>query len=119
MVCPTFGGTSGLVVDTKAAGMVKDYTDLCSGDVAGKVSYRLKRPTLIGFAFAMGLDPFAAYGDEAAYTDIMSKVEAKLIECKPGVKTYWGGGDELMGVASLGRGCSVDGVGYWWLEAQC
>ncbi|KPA23661.1 Putrescine-binding periplasmic protein precursor [Shimia sp. SK013] len=100
---PHVWGTSGLVVDTANAGMVKDYTDLCGADVAGKVSYRLKRPTLIGFAFSMGLDPFAAYGDEAAYTDIMSQVEAKLIECKPGVKTYWGGGDELMGLLRSGE----------------
>nr|WP_270730891.1 extracellular solute-binding protein [Shimia sp. Alg240-R146] len=100
---PHVWGTSGLVVDTANAGMVKDYTDLCGADVAGKVSYRLKRPTLIGFAFSMGLDPFAAYSDEAAYTDIMAQVEAKLIECKPGVKTYWGGGDELMGLLRSGE----------------
>ncbi|MBK0325838.1 extracellular solute-binding protein [Rhodobacteraceae bacterium F11138] len=100
---PHIWGTSGLVLDTAKAGMVKDYTDLCSDEVAGKVSYRLKRPTLIGFAYAMGLDPFAAYGDPAAYTEIMEAVEAKLIECKPNVKTYWGGGDELMGLMRSGE----------------
>ena len=100
---PHVWGTSGLVLDTAAAGSVQDYTDLCSDDVAGKVSYRLKRPTLIGFAFAMGLDPFAAYGDEAAYTEIMGQVEAKLIDCKPNVKTYWGGGDELMNLIRSGE----------------
>ena len=100
---PHVWGTSGLVLDTEAAAGVKDYTDLCSADYAGKVSYRLKRPTLIGFAFSMGLDPFAAYGDETAYADIISKVEAKLIDCKPNVKTYWGGGDELMGLLRSGE----------------
>ena len=100
---PHVWGTSGLVLDTTAAASVKDYTDLCSDEVAGKVSYRLKRPTLIGFAFAMGLDPFAAYGDEAAYSEIMDQVEAKLIECKPNVKTYWGGGDELMNLIRSGE----------------
>ncbi len=100
---PHVWGTSGLVVDTTKAGSVKDYTDLCSPDVAGKVSYRLKRPTLIGFAFAMGMDPFAAYGDEAAYIEIMEKVEAKLKECKPNVKAYWGGGDELMNLVRSGE----------------
>ncbi|SEK67541.1 spermidine/putrescine transport system substrate-binding protein [Roseovarius azorensis] len=100
---PHVWGTSGLVVDTAKAGSVKDYTDLCSADVAGKVSYRLKRPTLIGFAFAMGMDPFAAYGDEAAYSEIMAKVEAKLKECKPNVKTYWSGGDELMNLVRSGE----------------
>ncbi len=93
---PHVWGTSGLVVNTAQAGDVKDYTDLCSDAYAGKVSYRLKRPTLIGFAFAMGMDPFAAYGDEAAYSEIMGKVEEALIACKANVKTYWGGGDELM-----------------------
>src|SRR5690606_24387115 len=64
---PDIWGTSGLIVNTAQAGDVKDYTDLCNEALKGKVSYRLKRPTLIGFAFAMGMDPFAAYGDEAAY----------------------------------------------------
>ncbi|MGH1416148.1 MAG: extracellular solute-binding protein [Pelagimonas sp.] len=117
---PHVWGTSGLVLDTKMAPMVKDYTDLCSADVAGKVSYRLKRPTLIGFAFAMGLDPFAAYGDEAAYTDIMNKVETKLIECKAGVKTYWGGGDELMGLLRSGEvvASMAWDTGGWKLNAD-
>ncbi|MDK3019065.1 extracellular solute-binding protein [Pseudodonghicola flavimaris] len=101
---PHVWGTSGLVINTAEAGdVVKDYTDLCDPAVAGKVSYRLKRPTLIGFAFAMGEDPFAAYDDEAKYKAIMDKVEAKLIECKPNVKTYWSGGDELMNLVRSGE----------------
>ncbi|MEP1539159.1 MAG: extracellular solute-binding protein [Paracoccaceae bacterium] len=100
---PHVWGTSGLVVDTEIAGAVADYTDLCSEEFSGRVSYRLRRPTLIGFAFSMGLDPFAAYGDEAAYTEIMGKVEQKLIDCKPNVKTYWGGGDELMNLIRSGE----------------
>ena len=100
---PQIWGTSGLVVDTAQAAMVKDYTDLCNPDLAGKVSYRLKRPTLIGFAFAMGKDPFAAYDDEASYTAIMEEVGDALIACKPNVKTYWSGGDELMGLLRSGE----------------
>jgi spermidine/putrescine transport system substrate-binding protein len=100
---PHVWGTSGLVVDTKKAADVKDYTDLCNPAYAGKVSYRLKRPTLIGFAFSMGMDPFAAYGDEAAYKAIIDKVEAKLKDCKSNVKAYWGGGDELMGLLRSGE----------------
>ena len=117
---PHVWGTSGLVVNTAMAGSVKDYTDLCNADVAGKVSYRLKRPTLIGFAFAMGMDPFAAYGDTAAYTDIMQKVEAKLVECKPNVKTYWGGGDELMGLVRSGEvvASMAWDTGGWKLNAD-
>tara|TARA_Y100000815_G_scaffold222942_3_gene209821 strand:- start:35340 stop:36461 length:1122 start_codon:yes stop_codon:yes gene_type:complete len=117
---PHVWGTSGLVLDTTKAADVKDYTDLCNADVAGKVSYRLKRPTLIGFAFAMGMDPFAAYGDEAAYTDIMNKVEAKLIECKPNVKTYWGGGDELLNLVRSGEVVAAMAwdTGGWKLNAD-
>lgn len=100
---PHVWGTSGLVLNTAMAGDVKDYTDLCSDAVAGKVSYRLKRATLTGFAFAMGMDPFAAYDDEEAYQDILDKVEAKLIECKPNVKAYWGGGDELKNLLRSGE----------------
>nr|WP_321444691.1 extracellular solute-binding protein [uncultured Cohaesibacter sp.] len=100
---PHVWGTSGLVVDTKKASMVKDYTDLCSDDVKGKVSYRLKRPTLIGFAFALGDNPFAAYGDKDAYQAIMDKVEKKLISCKSNVKTYWEGGDSLLNLVRSGE----------------
>ena len=100
---PHIWGTDGLVLNTAEAGSVRDYTDLCSDEVAGKVSYRLRRPTLIAFSFAMGMDPFAAYADEAAYAEMLGQVEAKLIECKPNVKTYWGGGDELMGLVRSGE----------------
>jgi spermidine/putrescine transport system substrate-binding protein len=117
---PHVWGTSGLVLDTAKAGSVADYTDLCNEDVAGKVSYRLKRPTLIGFAFAMGMDPFAAYGDEAAYTAMMEEVEAKLIDCKPNVKTYWDGGDELMNLVRSGEVVAAMAwdTGGWKLNAD-
>ncbi|MEZ5722437.1 MAG: extracellular solute-binding protein [Paracoccaceae bacterium] len=118
---PHVWGTSGLVMNTAEAGdVVKDYTDLCDPAVAGKVSYRLKRPTLIGFAYAMGLDPFAAYGDEAAYTAIMEQVEAKLVECKPNVKTYWEGGDELMNLVRSGEVVAAMAwdTGGWKLNAD-
>ena len=59
---PHIWGTDGLVVNTKLTKMT-DYTDVCRGDVKGKVSFRLKRPTLIAFAFAAGIDPFALYND--------------------------------------------------------
>jgi len=100
---PHIWGTSGLVLDTTKAASVKNYTDLCSADVAGKVSYRLKRPTLIGFAFSMGLDPFAAYGDTTKYQAIIDQVTAKLIDCKANVKTYWSGGDALMNLLRSGE----------------
>ena len=68
----------------------------------------------------MGLDPFAAYGDEAAYTDIMEQVEAKLIECKPIVKTYWDGGDELLNLMRSGEVVAAMAwdTGGWKLNAD-
>lgn len=99
---PHVWGTSGLVLNKQAAD-IKDYVDLCNESAKGRVSYRLKRPTLIGFAFSMGLDPFAAYGDTAKYQDILNQVEAKLIECKPIVKTYWEGGDALLNLLRSGE----------------
>ncbi|PLX36434.1 MAG: spermidine/putrescine ABC transporter substrate-binding protein [Hyphomicrobiales bacterium] len=117
---PHVWGTSGLVLDTAKAGSVMDYTDLCNDDVKGKVSYRLKRPTLIGFAFAMGMDPFAAYADKAKYEEILGKVEAKLMECKPNVKTYWSGGDELLNLVRSGEVVAAMAwdTGGWKLNAD-
>lgn len=100
---PHVWGTSGLVVNTAEAGQVTDYTDLCDDSVAGSVSYRLKRPTLIGFAYSMGLDPFAAYADPEAYQGILDQVEEMLIACKPNVKTYWDGGDEIKNLLRSGE----------------
>ncbi|MGL6316453.1 extracellular solute-binding protein [Vibrio sp. WXL103] len=93
---PHIWGTSGLVVNQEYAANVSDYTDLCDDAYQGKVSYRLLRPTLIGFAFAMGEDPFDAYGDSKEYQRILDRVEEKLVECKPNVKTYWSGSDALL-----------------------
>ncbi|MCB5161197.1 extracellular solute-binding protein [Marinomonas algarum] len=100
---PHVWGSSGLVVNRADAADIKDYTDLCNAAYEGKVSYRLKRPTLIGFAYAMGEDPFAAYSDEDKYQQIMDKVGQKLMDCKDNVKTYWSGGDALLNLMRSGE----------------
>jgi spermidine/putrescine transport system substrate-binding protein len=117
---PHVWGTSGLVVNTAEAGQVTDYTDLCDASVAGNVSYRLKRPTLIGFAYAMGLDPFAAYSDLEAYQGILNEVEEALIACKPNVKTYWDGGDEIKNLLRSGEVVAAMAwdTGGWQLNAD-
>lgn len=117
---PHVWGTSALTVNTTKAPDVKDYLDLCDPKYAGKVSYRMKRPTLIAFAFSMGLDPFAAYGDKAKYQDILDKVQAKLIECKPNVKAYWTGGDALINLIrsdEIVAAMAWDGSG-WKVNAE-
>lgn len=93
---PHVWGTSGLVLDRSIASDVADFTDLCNGNHSGEVSIRLKRPVLIGFAFSLGLDPFAAYGDVDAYTDLMNTVADTLIGCKDQIKAFWEGGDQLI-----------------------
>lgn len=100
---PHVWGTDGLVVNSATAKNVNDYTDLCAPENAGKVSYRLKRPVLIAFAFSMGMDPFAAYSDKNAYAALLDKVGNKLIECKKNVKTYWEGADALMNLMRTGE----------------
>lgn len=92
---PHIWGTDGLVVNTKTS-KATDYTDLCAAENAGKVSMRLKRPTLIAMAFASGKDPFALYGDAKAYAALMDDMGKKLIECKKNVKFFWDSKDQLL-----------------------
>jgi len=89
-------GTSGLVVNKKFAPEAKDYDALLNPKYKGRISYRLKRPTLIAMAFNKGDDPFAKYGDEAAYKALMEGIGADLIAAKPLVKNYWANGDALL-----------------------
>lgn len=93
---PFCWGTSGLVVNKKLAPDVKGFADLFNAKYSGRISYRLKRPTLIATAFAMGENPFDKYNDVAAYEALMDQVGAKLIAGKPLVKNYWANGDALL-----------------------
>ncbi len=117
---PHIWGTDGLVVNSKTAPNVKDYADLCAPDVAGKVSFRAKRPALIAFAFSMGMDPFAAYGDAKAYSAMMDKVGARLIECKKNVKFFWEGRDDLLNGIRAGEVVAAMAwdTGGWRLNAE-
>jgi spermidine/putrescine transport system substrate-binding protein len=92
---PHIWGTDGLVVNTKTS-KAMDYADLCAPENAGKVSMRLKRPTLIAFAFASGKDPFALYNDPKAYGALMDEMGKKLADCKANVKFYWDAKDQLL-----------------------
>ncbi len=117
---PHVWGTSGLIVNNKLASGIKDYIDLCGPGLEDKVSYRLKRPTLIGFAFSMGMDPFAAYSDPEAYQAILDKVEAELIACKKNVKAYWTGGDALIALLRSGEAVAAMAwdAGGWKLNSE-
>ena len=96
-------GTSGLIVNKKLASDAKDYSDLLNPKYKGKISYRLKRPTLIGVAFAKGDDPFAKYSDAKAYEKLMDEVGKDLIAAKPSVNNYWSNGDALLEMLRSGE----------------
>ena len=106
---PHVYGTTGLIVNTKVAPEANDWSDLWNSKYAGKISYRLKRPILIGSAFAMGEDPFALYENKQAYKAMIDKVEAKLIASKPLVKNYWSSGDSQVEIIKSGDAHVISG----------
>ncbi len=116
---PHIWGTEGLVVNTKLTKMT-DYSDLCRADVKGKVSMRLKRPTLISFAFAAGKDPFALYNNPKAYTALMEEVGKTLTACKANVKFYWDNKDQLLNGMRAGEvvGALMWDTGGWKLNSE-
>jgi spermidine/putrescine transport system substrate-binding protein len=93
---PHVYGTSGLIVNRKYAPEASDYKDLLNPAYNGRVSYRLKRPTLIGIAFSMQQDPFVLYANPKSYEKLMERVGEKLIAGKGLVKNYWTNGDALL-----------------------
>jgi spermidine/putrescine transport system substrate-binding protein len=96
-------GTSGLMADKSKAPDIKSWNDLCDPKYKGKTSMRLKRTILLGTAFGMGEDPFAAYADLDQYQSILDKVVDKLITCKDNIKAYWKGGDDLSAMMLSGE----------------
>ena len=92
---PYIWGAEGLVVNTRRA-RITDYLDLCRTDLKGRTAVRLRRPTLMAFAFAMGKDPFALYGEPRAYAALMDQVGARLIACKPNFRFFVDNRDQLL-----------------------
>ncbi|KEQ16188.1 extracellular solute-binding protein [Endozoicomonas numazuensis] len=93
---PHVWGTNGLIAHTSKPGTSLSFKDLCSSEYQGKAAMRLDRPTLIGFAFALGEDPFSAYDNQSQYRKILTRVSDKLIRCKNNLKAYWQGGESLL-----------------------
>ncbi|MEX0760259.1 MAG: extracellular solute-binding protein [Tistlia sp.] len=96
-------GTSGIMVDKTKPPEIKSWADLCDPKYKGRTSMRLKRTILLGTAFAMGEDPFAAYDDLEEYQQILDRVAEKLIACKDNIKAYWQGGDDLASLMLSGE----------------
>ena len=116
---PHLWGTDGLVVNTKLTKMA-DYPDLCRADVKGKTAVRLKRPTLLAFAFASGKDPFALYNNPKAYGALMNDVGKTLIACKSNIKFYWDNKDQLLNGMRSGEivGAMMWDTGGWKLNSE-
>ncbi len=106
---PHVYGTTGLIINKKEAPGANDWSDLWNPQYAGKISYRLKRPILIGAAFAMGEDPFALYDNKKAYKALIDRVEAKLIASKGLVKNYWTSGDTQVEIIKSGDANVISG----------
>lgn len=116
---PHIWGTDGLVVNTKLTQMA-NYPDLCRADVKGKTAVRLKRPTLLAFAFAAGKDPFALYKDAKAYSALMDEVGKALAACKPNLKFFWDNKDQLLNGMRTGEivGAMMWDTGGWKLNSE-
>ena len=91
---PHIWGTDGLVVNTKLAN-ISDYSDLCKQDYKGKTAVRLRRSTLLAFAFASGKDPFALYGSPKAYAALMEAAGNAIVACKAKLK-FWDNRERLL-----------------------
>jgi spermidine/putrescine transport system substrate-binding protein len=116
---PYLFGTDGLVVNGTYA-KVADYPDLCKPALKGRTAVRLKRPTLMAFAFAQGQDPFALYGNPAAYTALMNRVGAALIACKPNFKFFYDNKDQLLNAFRSGEivAAMMWDTGGWTLNRE-
>jgi len=116
---PYLWGADGLVVNTKVA-QVADYPDLCRADLKGKTSMRLRRPTLMAFAFAAGQDPFALYSDPKAYQALMDSVGATLSACKAVVRFFYDNKDQLLNGMRSGEivAAMMWDTGGWGLNRQ-
>lgn len=92
---PYVWGTEGLVYNSKRT-TIADYRDLCKPELRGRTAVRLKRPTLMAFALALGKNPFALYGDTRAYTALMDEVGRTLIACKANFRFFYDNKDQLL-----------------------
>lgn len=93
---PFCWGTSGLVVNSSKAPEAASFKSLIDPKYKGRISYRLKRPTLIAMGFALGYNPFELYSRPEAYKSMLDNIAETLIKAKPLVKNYWANGDSLL-----------------------
>ena len=117
---PFCWGSSALIVNKKYAADVKSFNALFDSKYEGRISYRLKRPTLLAAAFASGVNPFDKYNNIKEYKNLMETVGKKLISAKSLVKNYWTNGDALLQSMRSGEVHVAMGwdSGGWKLHAE-
>ena len=93
---PFCWGAGGLIVNAKYAPGVNSFTALLDPRYAKRVSYRLKRPVLVGLAFALGYNPFALYKDPPEYQKMLDALTEKLSASKYVARDYWSDGEALI-----------------------
>lgn len=106
---PYIWGTEGLLYNSRRT-RISDYLDLCKPELRGRTAVRLKRPTLMAFALAMGKDPFALYNDTKAYTALMAQVGKTLTACKPNFRFFYDNKDQLLNGVRSGE---IDASMMW------
>jgi spermidine/putrescine transport system substrate-binding protein len=106
---PYVWGTEGLLYNSKRT-RIGDYLDLCKPELRGRTAVRLKRPTLMAFALAMGKDPFALYNDTRAYTVLMEQVGRTLTACKANFRFFYDNKDQLLNGVRSGE---IDAAMAW------
>ena len=57
----------------------------------------------MAFAFALGKDPFALYGDTKAYAALMEEVGEKLAACKANFRFFFDNKDQLLNAMRSGE----------------
>ena len=107
-------GTSGLMADKTKAPDVDSWDDLCDPQYAGRTSMRLKRTILLGTAFSLGHDPFAAYADLDQYQQILDEVTDRLQGQRQGLLA---GRGRPLGADAFRRGYRLRDLGQHRLQA--
>ena len=106
---PYVWGTEGLLYNAKRT-QIADYLDLCRPELRGRTAVRLKRPTLMAFAFASGKDPFALYKDPKAYAALMEQIGRTLSACKVNFRFFYDNKDQLLNGVRAGE---IDAAMVW------
>jgi spermidine/putrescine transport system substrate-binding protein len=116
---PYLWGSEGLVVNRKLA-TADDYMDLCRPDLKGRTSMRLRRPTIVAFAFALGKNPFDLYDNLKEYDELLGAVGRTLSACKSNVRFFFDNRDQLLNSMRSGEvvAAMMWDTGGWTLNRE-